>query len=61
MIFSPHFSDRLYNIESRPDVATGSYSPVSVILQGDNGQVRTVTDTNATDAIRFYRIGVTLP
>jgi len=61
LIFSPRFSSRSYTVQFRDDLSAGSFAPLLGTATADNGVQRTVTDLNATDASRFYRVQITLP
>lgn len=59
IIFSPRLVDRVYTV-----VATTSLSgwlPLAGSLTSDAGNERTVTDTTATPAAKFYRINILFP
>lgn len=58
--FEPVFPDRTYVVEQRPTLGTGPWLPVTGVTSNAPG-VRTVTDTNAVDDRRFYRVVVTKP
>ena len=45
----------------RPDIAIGSWTTLTGTTQSDNGTQRTVTDTGATGAKKFYHIEITKP
>ena len=62
LLFNPEVSGRTYTAESRTDLVSGSY----VALTGFSGPVTnvnqvTVTDLNATQPNKFYRIHISLP
>ncbi len=61
VIFSPRFSDRIYTVKFRTDLTTGTWQPLTGTTQGDNGTIRTVTDTGAAGTQKFYRIEITKP
>jgi len=61
LIFSPRFPSRTYTVQSRDDLSAGSFAPLLGAATADNGTQRTVTDSNATGASRFYRVQITLP
>jgi len=58
--FSPRFVTRTYTPQYRPLVHTGAFLSLTGIVS-DVGDVRTVTDTNAGSAAKFYRVGITYP
>ena len=41
--------------------AAVGWTAITVSPPSDNGTTRTVTDLNATQEIKFYRIGITKP
>jgi hypothetical protein len=61
LIFSPRFPSRTYTPEYRVNVDSGVFAPVPLISTSDVGVERTVTDLQATNDHRFYRIRVTFP
>ena len=62
LIFAPRLTDRTYTVTSKPGVAIGSYVPLAnPSAPSDAGQQRTVTDLNASDPARFYRVEITKP
>ena len=61
VIFSPRFSDRTYLVNYRTGLATGTWLPLTGTTESDNAAQRTVTDLNASDPQRFYRIEITKP
>lgn len=61
LIFSPRFPSRTYVAEYRPDAGSGTFVPVPVTSTSDAGTQRTITDLQATNVHRFYRIGITYP
>jgi len=62
LIFSPRLNDRTYTVTSNPSLTGGSYLPLSnPSAPSDNGTERTITDLNATDATRFYRVEISKP
>ena len=61
LVFSPRFPDRTYIVKSKTDLAAVTWNPLSSSTFTDNGQERTVTDLNATDALRFYHVEITKP
>lgn len=59
LIFSPVLPDRTYTL-----LGTGDFTewlPVADFTTSDNGTTRTVTDLNATDNAKFYRVEITGP
>ena len=61
LIFSPRFPSRTYTPQYRTSLTAGSFLALSGTTTTDNGSERTVTDLNATDDFRFYRVGVSYP
>ncbi len=61
LIFSPVMAGRSYTVESRINLMLGAWSPLASPPHSDNGIVRTVTDMNASGAVKFYRIQITKP
>lgn len=61
LIFTPVFLDRTYAVEYTTDLAGGVWLPLPGALESDDGQVRTVTDPAAADAMKFYRVRITKP
>ena len=59
LIFSPRFNDRTYTVKA----ATTLSVPMAAIFgpTSDNGNVRTVTDTNATGSRKFYKVEIVKP
>ncbi|MBC8097302.1 MAG: hypothetical protein H7Y43_15970 [Akkermansiaceae bacterium] len=58
--FTPRFPDRIYTVHFTTNLKSG-YTPLTTLTQSDLGQTRTVTDTNATQAAKFYRVNIALP
>ena len=61
VIFSPRFSGRTYIVKYRTDLATGTWLTLSGTTQNDSVTQRTVTDLNASNPQKFYRIEITKP
>jgi hypothetical protein len=61
LVFSPRFPSRTYWAEFRTSADAGLFVPVPVTATSDAGSERTITDLQATDPARFYRIGITYP
>jgi len=61
VVFNPVVAGRTYSVEFRTNIATGSFAGVTGATTSDNGATRTVTDVNATNATRFYRVRISLP
>jgi len=58
--FSPVSVLRDYAVESRPTVDAGAFNPLTGLIS-DAGIERTVTDTNAAGAEKFYRVRIKFP
>ena len=58
--FSPVSVLRDYTVESRPVVGAGIFDPLTGLIS-DAGIERTVTDTNAVGAEKFYRVRIKFP
>ena len=56
LIFSPRIGGRTYMVEARTDLAAGAYGPVSPVVVSDVGPERTVTDIDAVETNKFYRV-----
>ncbi len=61
MIFSPRLEDRTYTPQFRTHLLLGAWNPLTGTTQNDNGDERTVTDPNAIDPAKFYRVQITRP
>ncbi len=61
LIFNPRYADRTYASEFRTDLLAGNYGTLTSTITSDNGLTRTVTDTNAVETSKFYRIRITYP
>ncbi len=61
LIFSPRVGGRTYTLEVKVDLSTGVFTPVAPIAVSDVGAERTVTDINAVEAKKFYRVLITKP
>lgn len=58
--FSPRAGSRLYTVEGRARVDSGPFLTVTGLVS-DAGNIRTVTDTNAVDTNKFYRVRIEFP
>jgi hypothetical protein len=58
--FSPRFASRTYTPQFRPLVHSGTFLTLTGIVS-DAATVRTVTDTNAGGAAKFYRVRIDYP
>ena len=61
LIFSPRFPSRTYTPEFRLNVEAGPFALIPVSSTADAGIERTVTDLQAIDPRRTYRIRITFP
>ncbi len=61
LVFGPVLAGRTYLPEWSADLSAGSWVPLTTTSQSDTGTERTVTDTAATGARKFYRIHITTP
>ena len=61
LTFHPVVSGRTYTVKFRTDLATGSWLPLIGAMVSNNGTERTVTDTGAAGAQKFYHIEITKP
>ena len=61
IVFNPLVSGRTYNVQFRPNLAVGDWSALTTTTQSDTGNQRTVTDTNALTAPKFYRVQISKP
>ena len=60
VVFSPRLNGRTYVLQSRLTLGD-SWLPLGSSSQTDNGTERTVTDLDATDPKKFYRVEITRP
>jgi hypothetical protein len=61
LVFSPRFNDRTYDILTSTTLAPESWNPLTAGEISDIGEERTVTDTEATEGKKFYRVQVNKP
>jgi hypothetical protein len=61
VIFSPWLSDRTYVVKFKDSLDAANWSALSSSFAVNSGTERTVNDTSATSANRFYRVEITLP
>ncbi len=61
VVFSPRFPSRTYTVQLRTNLISGSFAPLGGTTTTDLGAERTVTDLNATDTSKFYRVQITFP
>ena len=60
-MISPIISGRTYTVKSSESLQPATWIPLSGSTSTDNGNVRTVIDTAATEAKKFYVIEITIP
>lgn len=59
---NPRFNNRTYTVKSSPTLGNGAvWTPLTGFTISDNGQTRTITDTTAAGARKFYMIEITKP
>lgn len=61
IVFSPRLPDRIYVVQWFPSVTSSTPTILSGAPVSDDGNVRTVTDTNPDGSKRFYRVEISLP
>jgi len=61
LVFSPRVGGRTYTVQSKPDLAIGSFGPLGTNTIADVGLERTVTDRDASGTNKFYRVQITRP
>ena len=61
IMFSPITSGRTYTVKSSESLQPATWIPLSGSTSTDNGNVRTVIDTSASEAKKFYVIEITIP
>jgi hypothetical protein len=61
IIFSPRFAGTTYTVEYRKSLTSGDWQELTDIITTDNGMERTVTDLDALDSEKFYRVKITPP
>ena len=63
IVFQPLVAGRVYVVQYNTSMvpAAGTWVTLSNISSVDNGNIRTVTDLNASDPERFYRVLITKP
>ena len=59
--FDPVVAGRTYTVTSKADLNDPAWNVITVSPPTDNGTTRTVSDLNATQEIKFYRIEITKP
>ena len=61
IVFSPIMSGRTYTVKSSESLQPATWIALSGSTSSDNGNVRTVIDTEATEAKKFYVIEISTP
>jgi hypothetical protein len=61
LIFSPRYPSRTYSVYYRTNLTLGTFPALTGSSTADNLLERTVTDLNATNQTRFYKVFITLP
>jgi hypothetical protein len=61
LLFSPIVPGYTYTVESKPDLTSASWQPLTGTTSLDIGPTRTVTDLDAGANRKFYRVVVTAP
>jgi uncharacterized repeat protein (TIGR01451 family) len=61
IVISPIISDRTYTVKSSESLSPPTWIPLSGSTSSDNGNERTVIDTEATEAKKFYVIEISIP
>ena len=61
LIFSPRLSDRTYTVQYNLDLSIPKFEDLQDTQISDVGPERTVTDLNATEPNKFYRVQITKP
>lgn len=61
LTFSPRYADRTYGILTSTTLEPDTWSALPGGIVSDDGDVRTVTDPNATAGKKFYRVEITKP
>jgi hypothetical protein len=60
IIFSPWLPGRTYNVKTSTDLTANGWIPL-IGTTSDEGNVRTVMDTDTTTKVKFYRVEITKP
>ena len=58
VVFSPCYTNRTYVIQYATNFAAGAFQTLTGGIQEDSGVTRTVTDPEATNESRFYRVQI---
>ncbi len=58
----PRLNDRTYTVKSSLTLGPGStWAPLTSFTVSDDGLTRTITDTNAVEGAKFYKVEITKP
>ena len=58
IVFGPVLPDRTYTLCYKTNITDTTWTPLTGASQNDNGQQRTVTDTNAGGKQKFYQVQI---
>jgi energy-converting hydrogenase Eha subunit B len=61
LIFEPVVAGRTYVVKTSPDLSPTSWTSLSGGTVSENGSQRTVTDTSASEAKKFYKVEIVKP
>ena len=61
IVFSPRFDDRTYNVETSTTLQASDWIDFTGGSVSDDGDERTVTDPDTSDARKFYRLEIVKP
>jgi hypothetical protein len=61
LIFGPMVSGRSYVVKTSPNLSPSSWNTLTGGNVNDNADQRTVTDTNASESKKFYRVEIVKP
>ncbi len=61
VVFDPVVAGRTYTVKTSPDLAAASWTTLAGSTSSDIGSQRTVTDTSATAAKKFYKVEIVKP
>ncbi|MBJ7284992.1 MAG: hypothetical protein JHD00_07805, partial [Akkermansiaceae bacterium] len=59
--FSPIISGRNYSVKSSESLQPATWIPLSGAISSDAGNARTVIDTAANEARKFYVVEISIP
>ncbi|MBJ7396425.1 MAG: hypothetical protein JHC76_10295, partial [Akkermansiaceae bacterium] len=61
IVFSPIISGRSYSVKSSESLQPATWIPLSGAISSDAGNERTVVDTAAIEARKFYVVEISIP